>query len=198
MKLLIASHNPGKIAEFKKLFNPYGYQVVSLLDFPDIEEVEETGNSFEENARLKAESIAKQLQMLTLADDSGLCVPALNNEPGIYSARYAGEPKNDEKNRLKLLERMKHLKGEERAAYFITCIVLASPSKDSLVVEGKVWGSITEEAKGEGGFGYDALFYYPGAQMTFAQMQSDQKNKISHRGLAVLSLKEKLADWMEP
>ncbi|MCR8968661.1 XTP/dITP diphosphatase [Facklamia sp. 7083-14-GEN3] len=197
MKLIIASHNPGKIAEFKSLFESFDLQVQSLLDFPEIPEIEETGTTFEENARLKAETIAKEMNCLALSDDSGLCVPILNNEPGVYSARYAGEEKDDEKNRLKLLEKLKGLDGDQRKAYFTTVIVLASPQKDSLVVEGNVEGIITKEPIGEGGFGYDSLFYYPADQQTFAQISAERKNQISHRGQAVEKLKEKLNDWLE-
>ncbi|MGF3066003.1 XTP/dITP diphosphatase [Facklamia sp. P12945] len=197
MKLIIASHNPGKIAEFKALFEAFDLQVQSLLDYPEIPEVEETGTTFEENARLKAETIAKEMNCLALSDDSGLCVPALNNEPGVYSARYAGEEKNDERNRLKLLENLKEFNGDQRKAYFTTVIVLADPQKDSLVVEGNVEGIITKEPIGEGGFGYDSLFYYPQDQQTFAQISAERKNQISHRGQAVEKLKEKLNDWLE-
>ncbi|MGF3225787.1 XTP/dITP diphosphatase [Facklamia sp. P12932] len=197
MKLIIASHNPGKIAEFKALFEAFDLQVQSLLDYPEIPEVEETGTTFEENARLKAETIAKEMNCLALSDDSGLCVPALNNEPGVYSARYAGEEKNDERNRLKLLENLKEFNGDQRKAYFTTVIVLADPQKDSLVVEGNVEGIITKEPIGEGGFGYDSLFYYPQDQQTFAQISAERKNQISHRGQAVEKLKGKLNDWLE-
>ncbi|MGX7108177.1 XTP/dITP diphosphatase [Facklamia miroungae] len=197
MKLIIASHNPGKIAEFKALFENIDLQVQSLLDYPEVEEVEETGKTFEENARLKAETIANQMNCLALSDDSGLCVPKLNNEPGVFSARYAGEEKDDEKNRLKLLDNLKGFEGADRKAYFITSIVLADPQKDSLIVEGMVEGMITKEPVGQGGFGYDSLFYYPEDQKTFAQMSAERKNEISHRGRAVKNLQEKLNDWLE-
>ena len=197
MKLLIASHNPGKIKEFEKLLNRFGLEVTSLLEYPSVSDVEETGETFEENARLKAETIANSLNCLAIADDSGLCVPALNHEPGVYSARYAEPEKDDQKNRQKLLERMKELSGDQRAAYFTTCIVVAAPGKDSLVVRGQVDGLITNQEIGEHGFGYDSLFYYPKDQLTFAQMSPERKNQISHRGQAVEKLKEQLPAWLE-
>lgn len=196
LKLLIASHNPGKINEFHKLFEGYPLEIMSLLDFPEIEEVEETGTTFEENARLKAETIAQELQCIAIADDSGLVVPALNDAPGVYSARYSGEPKDDQRNNTKLLAELLNVPDSDRHAKFVSCIVAAYPQSESLVVTGHVDGQILREARGEDGFGYDPLFYYPPAQATFAQMSLTQKNAISHRGQAVKKLMEQFEAWM--
>ena len=121
LKLVIATQNKGKVAEFERLLGPKGIEVVSLLDYPDLPEVEETGDSFEANARLKAETIAKRLNLPVLADDSGLVVPYLNGAPGIYSARYAGQPKSDKANIDKLLREMSQASGDKSQAYFVTC-----------------------------------------------------------------------------
>lgn len=197
MKLLIASHNKGKVAEFEKLLKPKGFDITSLIDYPELEEVEETGQTFEENARLKAEIIAKELNCLCLSDDSGLSVPILNGEPGVFSARYAGEPSDDQKNIDKLLSKLEGYHGEDRAAFFSTCIVLAYPGRDSLVVEGKVDGLIAYEEHGNNGFGYDPVFIYEPENKTFAELSSDQKNKISHRARAVVNLMREMPKWLE-
>lgn len=197
LKVLIASHNKGKIKEFNYLFKEMNLEVFSLLDYPEIEEVEETGKTFEENARLKAESIANQLKLVTLADDSGLVVPALNGQPGIYSARYSGEPKDDKRNNQKLLEEMSAFRGEDRSAYFVSTLVLAHPNHDSLVVEGKAEGIILEDLVGQEGFGYDPLFFYPPKNKSFAQMSQEEKNEVSHRSLAIDKLKSELPNWLK-
>ncbi|MBS4462589.1 XTP/dITP diphosphatase [Aerococcaceae bacterium zg-B36] len=193
-KILIATHNPGKVKEFQTLFTPLGIEVQSLLDFPDLEEIEETGSTFEENARLKAETIAQITKGIVLADDSGLCVDALNGAPGIYSARYAGQPTDNLKNNQKLLAA---LDGEtNRQAHFICCLVLAHPNMESLVVEGRVDGEIATSMQGEKGFGYDPVFYISSEQKTFAQMP-ERKSEIGHRALALKALLEKMPNWIE-
>lgn len=198
MKLLIASHNPGKVQEFKELFAPFDLQVTSLLDYLDIPEVEETGTTFEANARLKAETIAEKLHCLALSDDSGLCVPALKGAPGVYSARYAGlAVKSDQANRDKLLKEMAPYEGKDRQAYFMTCIVVAYPNHPSLVVHGRADGMITHEELGDHGFGYDSLFYYPETEKTFAQMSAQEKNQVSHRSRAVSALFKEFSAWLE-
>lgn len=197
MKVLIASHNKGKIKEFKYLFNEANLEVTSLLDYPDLEEVEETGITFEENARLKAETIANQLGFITIADDSGLVVPVLNGAPGVYSARYSGEPKDDGRNNQKLLNELAGVTGDDRQAYFISCLVLAYPEHESLVVEGRAPGVILEELRGEEGFGYDPLFFYPSMDKTFAQMTQAEKNQVSHRARAMAKLQEEMPAWLK-
>ncbi|QQA38152.1 XTP/dITP diphosphatase [Tuanshanicoccus lijuaniae] len=192
-KILIATHNPGKVKEFTTLFSPLGIKVESLLDYPELEEVEETGATFEENARLKAETIARMTNSMVLADDSGLCVDALNGAPGIYSARYAGEPTDNLKNNQKLLSALEGV--ANRQAHFICCLVLAHPDVDSLVVEGRVDGEIATQMHGEQGFGYDPVFYIPSEQKTFAQMP-EKKSEIGHRAMALKALLEKMPDWL--
>ncbi|TLQ48916.1 XTP/dITP diphosphatase [Ruoffia tabacinasalis] len=197
MIVMIASHNQGKIKEFKEMFKNTDIEVKSLLDYPDVEEVEETGTTFEENARLKAETIANELQVIALADDSGLVVPSLNGKPGVYSARYSGEPKDDQRNNQKLLTEMASFEGEDRQAYFQSVLVLAYPNNESLVVEGRAKGYILKELSGDDGFGYDPLFYYPEKDQTFAEMPLAEKNKISHRAKAMQELNKKIDTWMK-
>ena len=197
MKLVIATQNKGKVAEFERLLGPKGIEVVSLLDYPDLPDVEETGDSFEANARLKAESIAKLLNLPVLADDSGLVVPYLNGAPGIYSARYAGQPKSDKANIDKLLREMSQARGDQRQAYFVTCLVLASPDHDSYVVEGRAYGTIALEPSGDSGFGYDPVFYVDQEGATFAQIPLSRKNQISHRANAIKALLASLPEWLE-
>jgi len=197
LKLVITTQNKGKVAEFERLLGPKGIEVVSLLDYPDLPEVEETGDSFEANARLKAESIAKLLNLPVLADDSGLVVPYLNGAPGIYSARYAGQPKSDKANIDKLLREMSQASGDQRQAYFGTCLVLASPNHDSHVVEGRAYGTIALEPSGDSGFGYDPVFYVDQEGATFAQIPLSRKNQISHRANAIKALLASLPEWLE-
>lgn len=197
MKVIIASHNAGKIKEFKEMFAPLAMEVQSLLDFPELAEVEETGQTFEANARLKAEQIAQELNCIALADDSGLVVPALNGEPGIYSARYSGEPKDDHRNNQKLLDRLQEVNASDRSAYFVSCIVVAHPKMESLVVEGRAHGEILEELRGVEGFGYDPLFYVASQNSTFAEIPLSVKNKISHRANATAQLLDLLPSWLE-
>ncbi len=196
-ELLIATKNKGKAKEFEAIFAPFGYQVKTLLDYPEITDVEETGVTFEENARLKAETIATELKTLVLADDSGLMVDALGGRPGVYSARFAGEPKNDAANNAKLLVELGGLVGKERSAHFHTTLVLAAPGVSSLVAEGDVFGEIANFPSGEEGFGYDPLFYLPEVEKTFAEMGLEEKNKISHRTNAIKDLLSKWEVWFK-
>ena len=197
MKIVIASHNEHKIKEFIPLLEPFGFEVTSLLELNDHQEIIEDGDTFEANALIKAKSIAEKYQAYALADDSGLVVPAIGNEPGIYSARYSGEPKDDHRNNLKLLERMTGLEGDQRKAYFVSHLVVYEPNGDYLSVEGKAEGQILEALQGDEGFGYDPLFYYPPAKQTFAQMPLAEKNKVSHRRRAIDQLQQSLPIWLE-
>ena len=192
---MIATNNVGKAKEFAEIFEPKGYSVKTLRDFPELEEVEETGTTFEENARLKAETIANALQTIVLADDSGLCVDALDGQPGVYSARFAGEPKSDAANNAKLLSELGGLVGEERAAHFTCCLVLAAPNTESLVVQAECPGQIATLPAGESGFGYDPLFLVPEYGKTFAELGMEIKNKISHRARAIEMLIGKWEKW---
>ncbi len=194
--ILIATKNKGKAKEFTELFANYGYDVKTLLDFPEIEDVEETGVTFKENAFLKADTISKELNCIVLADDSGLEVDALNGGPGIYSARFAGEHGDDQKNNQKLLEELKGLPTEKRAANFHCSLVLVGPGRAPLFVEGTVDGYILEEPRGENGFGYDPLFFAPELDKGMAELTSEEKNEISHRANAIKKLESHLDDWL--
>lgn len=194
--IVIATGNAGKAAEFKELFGAKGYQVKTLLDYPELPEVEETGTTFEENARLKAETIAAILQQPVLADDSGLIVDVLGGMPGIYSARFAGEQKSDAANNAKLLHELTGISKEQRTARFHCTLVFAAPKKESLVVEGEWNGLIGTIPQGENGFGYDPLFFVPEEGKTAAELPRELKNQISHRGKAVEKLKNKWESWL--
>ncbi|MDL4841704.1 XTP/dITP diphosphatase [Aquibacillus rhizosphaerae] len=190
-KLIIATKNKGKMKDFKQLFSKYGVEVYSLLDLDQtIPDIEETGTTFEENAAIKAETIAKQFQIPVLADDSGLEVEALNGEPGVYSARYAGEAKSDSDNLHKVLEKLKNVTIAEREARFVCVLAVAQPNKHTIYKRGVCEGSIALEPVGENGFGYDPIFYPKGYQITMAQLTSEEKNQISHRGNAIIQLEE--------
>ncbi|MGX4685871.1 ribonuclease PH [Vagococcus sp. JNUCC 83] len=195
-QLLIATRNEGKAKEFVDLFKARGYKIKTLLDFPDIADIEETGRTFEENARLKAEGIAKELNCLVLADDSGLKVDALGGQPGVYSARYAGERKSDAANNAKLLHELTDVPMEERTAQFHCTLVLSEPGKESLVVSGELPGVIGRIPRGDNGFGYDPLFIIPGTDKTMAELSSEEKNKISHRAKALEELDKKIDAWL--
>lgn len=195
--IVIATRNPGKAKEFAALFAEEGYQTKTLLDYPDLPDVEETGTTFEENARLKAETIAQILQQPVLADDSGLAVDALNGMPGIFSARFAGERKSDAANNAKLLHELTDVPDEKRTAHFHCTLVFAAPQKDSLVVKADWDGRIGRIPKGDNGFGYDPLFIVPGFEKSSAELTSEEKNEISHRGMAVKELEKVWKKWLE-
>jgi len=194
--IVIATKNRGKAEEFEALFDRKGYAVKTLLDFPDIEDVEETGTTFHENALLKAETIAEKLNTLVLADDSGLVVDALHGQPGVYSARYAGEEKNDSKNNAKLLYELADYSMDKRQAHFHCTLALAQPGKESLVIDGRLNGEIAEVPRGQNGFGYDPLFYLPEKGKTLAECTQPEKNEISHRANALKNLEHHLDSWL--
>lgn len=194
--IVIATRNAGKAREFKTLFGKAGYRVETLLDYPDLPEVEETGSTFAENARLKAETIARLLDRPVLADDSGLSVDALDGLPGIYSARFAGSGHNDAANNAKLLAMMAPFKGEKRHAVFHCTLAFAAPHKKTLVVSADWGGQIATVPQGNDGFGYDPLFFLPEYDCTAAQLPPEQKNRISHRALAVRKLEKVWQAWL--
>ncbi|WP_314064114.1 ribonuclease PH [uncultured Vagococcus sp.] len=195
--ILIATRNPGKAREFEALFKAKGYQIKTLLDFPEIPDVEETGTTFEANARLKAETIAKQFNCLVLADDSGLIVDALNGQPGVYSARFAGAGKSDGANNAKLLHELTDVPADKRTARFHCTLVLAKPDQESLVVTGEIEGRILTIPRGDNGFGYDPLFYVPAKNQSMAELSEQEKNNISHRALAIKVLGQEWDKWLE-
>lgn len=195
--IMIATGNMGKAKEFEKMFAKAGYQIKTMKDFPELPEVQETGQTFEENARLKAETIANILQCPVLADDSGLTVDALGGMPGIYSARFAGEQKSDASNNAKLLHELTNVADENRTAQFHCTLVFAAPQKESLVVEG-IWnGRIARIPRGENAFGYDPLFIVDGLEKTSAELTPEEKNEISHRGQAMKKLDGLWQAWLE-
>lgn len=189
---IIATHNPGKVKEFKDILAPKGYDVKSLADIGFLEEVEETGHTFEENAVLKAEAVAKAVNKMVIADDSGLSVDNLGGSPGVYSARYAGEQKDDMANINKVLQELKGIEKEQRTARFRCALAVSIPGEETKTVEGHVEGYIAEEPKGENGFGYDPIFIVKDKDKTMAELTSDEKNKISHRANALKKLSQLL------
>ncbi|WP_226036499.1 XTP/dITP diphosphatase [Aquibacillus saliphilus] len=191
-KLIIATKNKGKINDFNQLFKKFGIEVVSLLDLDYSNDIEETGSTFEENAAIKAETIVKQFNLPVLADDSGLEIDLLNGNPGVYSARYAGENKDDKANIHKVLDELKGQSFSNRTARFVCVLALAQPNKSTIFKRGTCEGIISESPQGENGFGYDPIFYPVGFSRTMAQMTHEQKNEISHRKNAMT----KLENWL--
>lgn len=186
IELVLATSNSHKVREIREMLKGFsGIEVLSLSAFPDYTPPEETGATFEENAELKAKSAAKALGKWVLADDSGLVVPSLNGDPGIRSARYAGEESTDADNRKKLLEQMKGMNEEERAAMMVCCAVLASPDGEVHSGKGVAEGTILDTPRGGSGFGYDCLFLKNDYGKTFAELDEATKNRISHRRKAI-------------
>lgn len=192
-ELIIATKNKGKAREFAEALEPLGYTVKTLLDYPQLKEIEETGTTFEENAILKAEGICEQIGKMVIADDSGLIVDALNGEPGVYSARYAGEDKDDEANIDKVLKKLKDVPEKERTARFYCALAVAIPNEKTITVNGTCEGIIINERKGNNGFGYDPIFFVPELGKTMAELETEEKMKISHRGAALKKLREVLS-----
>ncbi len=189
-ELLIGSKNPDKVAEIQALLADLEITVRSLDEF-DVPDVEETGESFAVNAGLKASVFALSTGLLTVSDDSGLCVDALGGDPGVYSARYAGEGCSYQDNIDKLLENLKGVPSDQRTAQFIAVLACAAPDGSvRFTVEGLVEGYITDEPRGTKGFGYDPVFYYPPLRKTFAEMEPEEKNRISHRANALGAFRE--------
>ena len=190
-QVVIATKNKGKAKDFEALFAPLGYEVVTMFDVaPDLE-IEETGTTFEKNAVLKAETLAKQLNTIVIADDSGLAVDALNGEPGVYSARYAGDH-DDEANIVKVLEKLQGVPTEKRTARFCCALAIAGPGMETTTLFGTCEGVILEEKRGTNGFGYDPIFFVQALNRAMAELSPEEKGSISHRGNAIRQLKEKL------
>lgn len=192
-KILVATTNPGKIAELKAMLD-FDVEWVGLSDFQGIGEIEEDGETFAENARKKAVGYAKKTGLWTIADDSGLVVDALGGEPGVKSARFSGEKEADRKlldhkNTAKVLRLLEGVPREKRTARFVCQLCLASPEGILAETEGTLEGVIAEEEAGENGFGYDPIFFVPKLKRTVAQLTREEKNAISHRGNAIRKLK---------
>jgi len=183
-KLLLATNNKGKVREYKHMLKELPFELVSPAELGINTEVEEVGESLEENARLKATTLARESQLLTLADDSGLEVDALGGEPGRLSARYAGEGASDEDRVDYLLSRLKDVPEGKRSARFRCVIAIAGADGEVELCSGECEGVITLEPRGEEGFGYDPIFYLPGLGKTMAELSLEEKNGVSHRGRA--------------
>ena len=188
MKVVLATRNLGKVRELQAMLEGKDVEVLGLDQFPHIGEIEETGATFEENARIKAKAVSEATGLLALADDSGLVVDALDGAPGVLSARYSGQEATDASNNEMLLEKMRDVPADKRACKFISCIVAYAPDGYELVFHGVWFGRVAEEPRGENGFGYDPLFLDPELGLTAAEMSPEQKNERSHRGRAMREL----------
>ena len=194
MKFVLATQNAGKVKEMSAILAQFDIEVISAKDAGIDLDVEETGATFAENAMLKAKAICKAANLPAIADDSGLCVDALNGGPGVYSARYGGESLDD-KGRYQLL--LNNMRGQTtRAAHFACAIACAFPNGKTLTAEGRCNGTIAFAPMGEGGFGYDPVFLVPEKRKTFAQMTAEEKAEISHRGRALEKFVEKLETYL--
>ncbi|WP_192598306.1 XTP/dITP diphosphatase [Sporosarcina limicola] len=195
-EVLIATNNLGKAKDFETLFKPFGVKVLTLNDIDGAIDVEEAGVTFEENAILKAETVARLLGKVVIADDSGLEIDALGGAPGVYSARYAGEGKNDDDNIDKVLQGLATTPYEARAARFRCVLAVAGPGIQTETFSGSCEGLIHHERKGTNGFGYDPIFYVPEINRTMAELSPEEKSAISHRGAALSELKSKLPQFL--
>ena len=194
-KFVLATHNANKLREMSAILSKFGVQVVSPADLGITVDVEETGETFAENAMLKAKAICAAAGLPAIADDSGLCVDALNGGPGVYSARYGGE-ELDDRGRYTLL--LNSMRGQTtRAAHFACAIACAFPNGDELTAEGTCSGTIAFAPMGENGFGYDPVFFVPEKSKTFAQLTAEEKAEISHRGRALAEFAEKLGTYLK-
>ncbi len=189
-EIIIATKNKGKAREFEQMFSARGYKVLTLLDFPELLEVEETGTTFEENAILKATAISKELAKTVISDDSGLVVDALGGKPGIFSARYAGEEKDDEANIDKVLAELESVPDSNRTARFYCALAIARPNQEPATVFGTCEGTILHERRGTNGFGYDPIFFSLEKNKAMAELSASEKNQISHRAQALKKLNE--------
>ncbi|WP_300156834.1 XTP/dITP diphosphatase [Solidesulfovibrio sp.] len=197
-EVVLATRNAGKIKELNVLLAPLGVRVAGLDAYPEIGDIPETGETFLENARIKARAVCRATGRVSLADDSGLCVDALSGAPGVYSARFSGEHATDEANNAKLLAALAHVPERDRTCRFVSVVVAASPDDRELVAEGTWEGRVTLKAAGAGGFGYDPLFLDPEAGKTAAELTAAEKNSRSHRGKALASLVARWKDgWTE-
>ena len=191
MKFIIATNNQKKLKELERILNPLGINAVSARDEGvSLDDVEETGTTFAENAFLKAEAAFKKTGLPSVADDSGLCVDVLNGRPGIFSARYAGEDKNN-----KLLSELKDVPEKDRTAHFSCAICCILPNGEKIEVEGVCEGSIAFEPHGNEGFGYDPIFKY--GDKSYAELSSSEKDAVSHRGKALRKLKAELEKYLD-
>ena len=198
MKIVAATNNKPKVKELTALFQGSDTELVTLREIGFTDEIIEDGSTFLENARIKAMAVHKATGLASIADDSGLCVDALGGEPGIYSARYAsedGENSDDKRNNEKLLRNLDPVPENERTARFVSALCFIDADGTEVSAVGKCEGIITREERGEGGFGYDPLFFFPSFGKTFGELTDEEKNSVSHRANAVKLLKEKLTEY---
>ena len=195
MKVILASKNPHKLVEISQITEKFGFELILQSELGVDIDVEETGTTFEENSFLKAEAVMKATGLPALADDSGIAVDALNGEPGIYSARYGFDDTLDDWGRLQLLlKNTEHVPDGQRQAQFVCVITMVTPEGEVIQARGEIHGELLRAPVGENGFGYDPIFYYPPMGMSTAEMSSEDKNKVSHRGNALKVLNEKLKE----
>ena len=195
MKLVLASKNKKKLVEMNAILSQLGIEVCSEAEAGVDIDVEETGTTFEENSLLKAKAVMEASGMPAIADDSGLCVTCLNDAPGVYSARYGGEGLDDT-GRYQLL--LQNMRGQtDRSARFVSVITCCFPNGDVITARGECPGTIAFAPMGEGGFGYDPVFFVPALKKTFSQLSAEEKNAISHRGKALEVFKEKLEEYLK-
>jgi XTP/dITP diphosphohydrolase len=193
VRAVLATRNPHKIEEVRRILAPYDVELVSLTEFPDVGDVVESGATFADNALLKAAAVAHATGLTALADDSGLAVAALNGMPGVLSARWAGRHGDDAANLQLVLDQLADVPDERRGAAFVCAAAAVTPTGDRLVVEGRVDGVVNRVPCGANGFGYDPIFVPVGEQRTTAEMSPDEKDAISHRGKAFRTLAARLA-----
>ncbi len=193
-KLIFATGNAGKMKEIREILGRDGLLILSQKEAGIVNDAEENGSTFEENALIKARAVAAKTDACVLADDSGLEIDYLNGEPGIYSARYLGEDTPYEVKNQKILERLKDVPEEQRTARFVCAIAAVLPDGRELTTRGTIEGIIGYEARGEGGFGYDPIFFVPEFQCSTAELTMEQKNAVSHRGKALRAMREKLGE----
>ena len=190
--VVLATRNAHKTRELARILSPYGIELASLDDWPDVPDVAETGVTFAENALLKARAVASATGLVSIADDSGLVVDALNGMPGVLSARWAGRHGDEAANLSLVLAQLADVPGERRGAAFVCAAAAVAPSGESIEVEGRVDGTLLRSARGSGGFGYDPIFVPLGETRTTAEMSADEKDALSHRGKAFRALAPRL------
>ena len=195
MKIVLASKNLHKLVEINRITEKFGFELILQSELGVDLDVEETGTTFEENSLIKAEAVMKATGMPALADDSGICVDALNGEPGVYSARYGFDESLDDWGRLQLLlKNTENVPDGQRQAKFVCVITMVTPDGQTIQARGEIHGELLRQPVGENGFGYDPIFYYPPAGMTTAEMSSEAKNEVSHRANALKIFNEKLKE----
>ena len=195
MKVVLASKNPHKLVEINKITEKFGFELVLQSQLGVDIDVEENGTTFEENSFIKADAVMKATGLPALADDSGIAVDALHGEPGIYSARYGFDPSLDDWGRLELLlKNTEQVPDGQRQAQFVCVITMVTPEGQVIQARGEIHGELTREARGENGFGYDPIFFYPPLGKTTAELSPEEKNSVSHRANALKSFYEKLKE----